>query len=357
MKEFNFSFLGGLRNEEFPEFYYRLCSILEVDEVEDVNLKECLMEVISHEDELKFVMKMRNPHRLTAVLADYAEERQSYVISLKGKVFASLKSPIKVERDAAVILAAWMDKHWKGKLYRSSLTTHSNMVRNMMQDQSFSADIQSAIEDLVLMPAIDPIVSVTTNIDEALSVRSREQVANVRKALLIRGAAYKSLKKFFKAVEIALSLEKEGKHFYLDYSKLIDNYLDYYRVRYLARNTRRKNAAEAEANKEANPENGATTGGGVQQMGGKPAMAGRSKTFNVMTGNGTDLQKGGATNTFAMDGSVTNGGATNDGDKNIVDLPAGNGGLLIDDFESLTKEPTQGKHNGAQMNDSSDQES
>ena len=358
MKEFSFGFLGGLRNEEFPEFYNRLCSILEVDEVDDVNLKECLTEVISHEEELKFVMKMRNPHRLTAGLTRFVHERQTYVVSLRGKIFASLKSPLALERQAATILAGWMDKHWKDKIYRASITTHSRMVRNMMQDHSLSTGIQEAAETLGLMPVIDPIVSITTNIDEALDVRAREQVADVRKAILIRRAAYQSLKKFFKAVEIALSLEKPGKHFYLDYSKLIDNYLDFYRIPYLARNTRRRNVAlEAAANQNGNPENGEQNGGEAQRMGGNPAMDGRSGTFNVTTMNGMDLQNGGTKSPIAMNGSVTYGDTMDGGDTNKLDLSVGSGGLSNDVLEARTNEPATKKQNGADLNDHFDRES
>ena len=360
MKQFEFSFLMGLRNDEFPQFFNQLSSLLEEESVVDVYVKECLEDVNAHLEELKFVMNMRNPHPLTAKLEEQIVVRKTSLVSLRGKVFASLKSPIAAEREAATVLAGWIDKHCKGKLYSPSIIVHTRMVDNLKQDYTMSEAIAEAIEVLALSPVFDSICAISHSINRDFMTRNDEQAADVRKAFLIRSNAYKSLKKYFKALDLALSLEKGTDHFYLDYCRRIDKLLDNYRVRYLSRNTRRKNAAQkAEDEKQnAEPENGEQDGGGIMTMnlkGGKPAMAGGMKTFGATSLDGMDLQNGTTNGSLegklAMNGNGTNGAATNGADEKIIDPTAGAGDLLNKTFWDSQEDATD-KHEGAKHDDS-----
>ncbi|MDD4730119.1 MAG: DUF6261 family protein [Dysgonamonadaceae bacterium] len=312
MKHFNFGFLWGLRNDEFPEVYNQLSSVIEVESVEDVNVKAFLEGVISHLDEVDLVMKMRNPHPLTEVLDNQIRLRKDYLVSLRGKVNASLKSPIETERKAAKVLLRWINKHCKN-IYTPSINVYNRMIKNMMTDYNLSLDTQEALSDLGVSNVWDSIVAITQEIDANHSVRTREKSADVKKAAVIRRNAYHALKMYLRAIELALSLEQPGDHFYLDCSRIIDNYLEQYRTRYLSRTTRRKNASEkAEENQPENHEND-NQDGDTTPTDSQPESAGTSSMFNVMTLDGMDSHNGLTSRSSNGDGvmnnSVTNGKA------------------------------------------------
>ena len=349
--------LNRLINQEFPRAYKRIVSRLEGEEFAVVDVQQSFDSFKTRVQQLDYIKSNVRLHELSETIANQRDLRHQHLLSLKGRVTYCLKSPIANERVAAKTLSVWLKREREFLTFKN-IERQSQSVYRMQHDITLNVKFGEALEALSMLSVMDSLVSVTTEIDEHVATREADIEAENKKAKELRYNAYFALRTFITSVEQAIILKKGIIPVHLGYLDRIDKIVTEFNAAHASRITRQRNlAAEAEANKEANPENGATTGGGVQQMGGKPAMAGRSKTFNVMTGNGTDLQKGGATNTLAMDGSVTNGGATNGADKKIIDLSAGNGGMLIDDFESLTKEPTQGKHNGAQVNDSSDQES
>ena len=311
MNEFKISFLMGLRNHEFPKLYTQLCSVLEAETIEDVNVKESLEGAISHLEELKFVMNMRNPHPLTEVLEDQVMRRKTYLVSLRGRVFASLKSPIAKDRKSGKVLSAWINKHCK-RVYIASIMGHSRMVDNMLQDYTINLETQEALADLGLNDVWDAIVAISQEVDSNFIDRSKQLAADVRKANAIRQAAYKDLKKFLKAVEVSLSLEKPGEHFFLDCSREINSLLEFYRVNYLSRTTRRKNAAQkAEENQPEDHEN--DNQGGETTPDSQPERAGSSRTFNVMTLDGmdshSDLNGESLNGNGVMSNGVTNGKA------------------------------------------------
>ena len=165
------------------------------------------------------------------------------------------------------------------------------------------------------------------------------------------------MKAFLNSLELANTLGDLDNTVFMGYVNEINDITDHFKAKYQSRTTRRKNVAEAEANKVENPENGEQTDGEEQLVGGKPAMAGRSETFNVMTTNGIDLQNGGTKNAVAMRESITNGGAKNGADK-ITDVSStSDEGLTNDVLELLTSELTTKGHKVAHVSENLDLES
>lgn len=332
----------GLRNKEFPQLYTQLCSVIEAEAVEDVNVKESLEDALSYQEELKFVMNMRDSHPLTEVLENQAIMRKDYLVSLRGKVYASLRAPSVEERNAAKVLARWINKHCEN-IYVPSINVYSRMVNNMNQDFDLNATIQQAISEVGVTGVWDSIIAITQEIDENFKTRTEEKAANIRRANAMKREAYRMLKKYLGAVEVALSLEKPGEHFYLDCSRVIDEYLEHYRVKLAARKTRSKNAAEKaemEKQEEAQPEDGAQDDGTTEPTDGKPAMAGGSGKFGVMTSNGMDLHNGTTGESVegkrAMSENGQNGVALDGSDERGMDQAAGNGGLVNEDLQDDT---------------------
>lgn len=289
MIRFKFSFLEALKNKEFPMFYDQLCSMLEVDDIVDVNLKECLQNLKGHQDEMKYVRRLQGPHRLTPVLRKQTLARKEFLISLRGKVLAGLNSPLPNERNAAATLKIWLDKP-RDSFYAPSINRHTRLVNDLMHERDLTANIQEAITEMGLESIIDPIVALTEEINANFMIRTHEQAENVRKVLAIRRAAYADLKRFFKAFDVALSVEKPGETFYSDKAKVIDNLLDDYRVKLYARRTRRQNAAQHEndetqvevnAASTAMAERGAFDGGMVSLT----SIDTKQETGNAMNGD------------------------------------------------------------------------
>ena len=272
MKEIKFSFLGVLKNKEFPMFYDQLCSLLEVDEIEDVNLKECLQDLLGHQDEMKYVRRLQGKHRLTPLLNKQIVARKEYLVSLRGKVLAGLNSPIPSERSAAETLKIWLDKPRAG-FHIPSINSHTRLVNDLMHERDITADISEAIAGMGLESIIDPIVALTEEINTNFMIRTREQAENVRKVRVIRRAAYADMKRFFKAFDVALSVEKPGESFYSDKRKVIDNLLENYRVKLYARRTRRQNAEQHEDDESPNSIN-------ISQNLSRPIVSGLSVLYS-----------------------------------------------------------------------------
>lgn len=239
---FKVSFLNKLTNQEFPELVNNIVSIKNADDVDVYFVKAKLEKVLSHNDELKFVMKMRNPHPLTEPLQNNKNLRKRYLISLNGRIRSSFHSPIAEEKIAAKVLIMWMNKHRK-HLYKASVVLQNRMVDNMITDMELNSDIGDSLTALGLLPVFESIQDITQIIRDDFTQRNEEQAAAVLKALEIRRKVYASLVELLKTIDIALSMEEVGEHFFLDYSREINQYLDLYRATYYARITRKRNAA------------------------------------------------------------------------------------------------------------------
>lgn len=238
---FKTSFINKLTNQEFPELVNNILSIKNVEEVDVDFVKTKLEEALSHDDELKFVMKMRNPHPLTEVLENDKNIRKKYLVGLNGRIRSSFHTPIEEEKSAAKVLLRWMNKH-REHLHKPSVILQNRMVDNMTTDMELNGEIGEALTTLGLLPVFESIKDLTQSIRDNFSQRTEEQAANVLKAKEIRRKVYGSLAELLKAVDVALSMEEPEESFFLDYSREIIRYLDMYRTIYYARITRKRNA-------------------------------------------------------------------------------------------------------------------
>lgn len=241
----NCSFLQSLRNVEFPQAFKEICSIYDVEQIEVLYVKESLERLKAHKEELKFVMEMRNPHPLTAVLDEKSVLRRNYLLSMRGRIKASAISPVAKEKAAAKILTPWMAKHEK-YIYNPSISLQTRLVDNLKTDFEENEEIGEAITALDLTPTFTEIILITTQIEESFEIRSNEYAADVLKAKGIRDRAYTSLVIFLKSLDTAESLEDPKEPFYAEYKDKIDVRLKRYKINLQSRRTRSKNAALAE---------------------------------------------------------------------------------------------------------------
>lgn len=238
----NCSFLQGLRNQEFPQVFKEICSIYDEEEIDESYVKESLVNLIAHEGDLDFVMETRNPHPLTEVLSNQSKMRKNYLVSLRGRVRTTLKSPIEAERVAAKTLYLWLNKH-RRYIYNPSFTLQTRLVDNLMTEYSLKLEVQEALTTLGLSNAFDVIVAITSEIVATLKIRDDEHAANVLKVKTIRDEAYASMVKFLKSLDTAVSLEADGETFYSDYKRKVHVRFDRFKTYLATRTTRSKNAA------------------------------------------------------------------------------------------------------------------
>lgn len=353
--------LNRLINQEFPKAYRQIVSRLEGEEFVVEDVQQSFVAVKSQSGKLDFVKSNMAQHPLTNTIAILRDLRHQHLLSLRGRVVYCLKSPIVAEREAASELIVWLNRE-SDYLRSRSIQHQSQSVYRLAHDVSLSSQLQSALESLGLLGVMDSLSSISTQIDEFHSLRKDDQLAITIKNNELRLNAYAAIQTFVIAVEQTIALKKGDVADHQRYIREVNATVSEFYKLHLARSTRRKNAAEAAANKVEDPENGAQTNGGMQPMGGKPAMAGRSKIPNVMTMGGMDLQNGGAPlnggtqkSAVAMNGSSINGGATNGVDKETDDPSAGNGGVKNDVSEPISRDSATDGHIDAKVNDSSDQ--
>ena len=355
MRNFNVYSMTRLRNQEFPAAYSKIVSVLEKDEITVDYVARALETVKAHNDNLVVLRNMTTSHHLSKTINDTKHKRHDAYLSLKGKVTSALKSPSDEEREAAQVLDLWLSRYRK-YFSRPSIHEQSSVIREMMAEVGERQDISSAIDTVGVVNLLDSLQAMTTKIDRDFMTRHSEKTEASRKAYALKRSAFADMKMLFNGVEMAITLDDGDSTVFMGYVKEINGLMDTFRAKYQSRVTRKKNAADE--NQNAEPENGEQDGGGIMTMnlmGGKPAMASGMKTYSAMALDGMDLQNGTTNGSLkgklAMNGSVTNGAATDGAKEKDVDLSAGNGGVVNNSSSDTQKDATE-KHEGAKYDDS-----
>ena len=291
----NVSFFNKLKTQEFPELFYHITSIKSVDEVELDYVKVWLERALAHDNELQFVMNMQKPHPLTKVLNRQCLERKNYLVSMGGIIRSNLQSPSQSNRDAAEVLSMWMKRHQE-YLYRPSAILQNRMVKNMTTEMSHSEDFSEALGTLDLVSEFDTIKALTVSIDRNFKKRANQQSTDVLKSIEIRSNVYATLLELLTAVSMAQKLEEPGEHFYLDYCREINRYLDIYRATYDSRITRRRNGQAKQDQPEEEIDNGEHPIVNTRSAKPKPftlsAMNGLKVDVAAMNGNAIQQEAG-----------------------------------------------------------------
>lgn len=238
MVQLNCSFLMKLRIQEYPQALKEICSIYDEEQIEELHLKESLSRLKSHSADLDFVWEMRNPHPLTVVLQENNKIRRDYLVGMRGRVKAILKSPDAAEKAAARTLYLWMNKH-RQHFYSVSSIIQSRLVDNLSTEMMVSEEISEAMTTLGLTGVFDAIVSLSSQIVRNVTKRHDETKKNMSKVDRIKRASYADLVKFMQSLKTAINLEDPSVGFYADYEVKIETRLDKYRTRLLSRATRR----------------------------------------------------------------------------------------------------------------------
>lgn len=369
MKKTNIFGMNRLINHDFTNAYALIVSQLDGEEFAVDDVQKAYEAIEAHDAKLIFIKSGQTKHDRTEVIAGLRDMRHQHLLSLRGRVSYSMRSPIAGEREAASVLFKWLEKEQQFLRSRSILK-QAKSVKRLKHDLQLTPSLTTHLTTLNLSDVLSSLITTTSQIDENYKLRNAEQAAETIEANKLRRAAYEAMQTFVIAIEQAIKLEKGDAKVHREYLIQIAKVVTDFHSLHISNATRKKNAAqEAEANQNENPENGEQSGGGVQRMGGKPAKAGRSKTFNVKTMDGMDLQRGGDTSdTLAMNGSLltgrsSNGGATNGANavntENVAtEHLTGNGQVTNDATTAPTaKESTAQEHNGATVNQITDQES
>lgn len=372
MKKLNISYLIRLRNQQFPEAYGTICSILERNEITEEYVTACFENVKAQRQKLGFLQNMKVKHHLSGTISELNNDRQDYFLSLKGRVASNLRSPNETERKAAKVLDLWLEG------YREFLSTPRILEQNLLVDQ-LSEDIETqarigtAMREAGVMEIFESIELITADIRTAYLQRSQEKEAQSRKANALRSEAYAAMKTLLNGIGMAIDLKSEDSAMYVGYWNEISTVLDQFNVKTLNRATRKKNATEG---KEEPMEDLVDGDKGGEAEGDTPVTriapkmtwaSTKSKPYGEMSLDGmdVDLQNGAGADenststTNAMSGSVTNGVETNGADKETADAAVtmnaatesttGNGERPNEAKETTRVDADTTKHNGADV--------
>lgn len=308
-------FIPKLKNQEFAEVCQRIIHTTTVEELdEESKLAECFRELKSYEEDIRLIKKLRNPHPLTVELRKRAKDRKDVLLAMRHVVLASMRSLSVAERDSARLLLQWITNNFGGNLYKSSQTSQSNSVRNLLHEYSCRTSIQEAVSIIQLSPYLDSIEDLTEEIDNMLDVRTREQVADAKKAAQVRKVVYEVLKKFFAAAEVEAATEAVGMDVYEEYRRRLNNILDYYRTPLNARATRYKNAAlKAEEEDDLGTDDDSDKDGGdTNQEEGDSEATRAYSAMRMWNEGGEDVSLNGGNMSNEANGAATgNGGGEN----------------------------------------------
>ena len=355
MVKVNISGLNRLINQEFPQAYRLIVSRLEEEEFEVADVQKAFEGVVAQNVELNKVKNKLAKHDLTRIITSLKETRHEHLVSLKGRVTYSMKSHSNDEREAAIILNAWLDRE-HDFLTRKSIQFQSQSVYRMNDDVVLYPNLFEALTTLGLGDVIDSLVSISNQIDKNFLKRNTDKKAESKKAYELRRNAYKAMQILITSMEQVIELEKDDVDVYNGYLSEIEGILSNFFAEQANRTTRRNNAAQ-----KLEEEQDDQDGGDVEPMGGKPAMAGGSRTLDAMALGGMDLQNGTTNGSLkekaAMNGSVTNGAATNGAatngeSKKMYDPATGSGGLGVNDISLDTPKDATKKHDSAAKDDS-----
>lgn len=241
LKRFHHGFILKLKNHEYAELIKRIYHTTDVKAFGETNAAECYKELLSFKEDVDFIKRQNTPHPLTKVLKKKAVDRKNMLLAIRYTLFAGTMSLVEGERAAARLLLQWLSNNFGNRLYRVSLTSQSNGVRTLMHEYSLRSDVQEGVSMMKLSAYLDTIEELTQEIDDMLDKRTRELVANAKKAAEIRKVVYEVLKKFLVAIELEASMEVSGADVFEEYMRRLNSIFDYYRTPLNARNTRNRN--------------------------------------------------------------------------------------------------------------------
>ena len=368
--------LNRLRNHDFTRAYKLIVSQLEGEEflVEDV--QTAYSNICAHNAKLTTIKNGEAKHDLTETMSNLRDLRHQYVLSLRGRVVYSRKSPFAEERNAANKLYKWLEKEQEF-LRTRSINSQAKSIDNMMDTLNEESGLQDALSTLGLDELFTTIVSTSVEIDDAFKVRTADLSALKKKTRLLRSNAYDAMQVFIVALEQTIALNKgdvERSRFNINE---IDRVVTTFASKYDSDATRKKNAEEAakaeaeakakaekDANREGQPQDGDLRSGNVVTMGRKLATAGPSGASGTKLLDDMDLQMGGATsnvalkNSVAMNERVTSGVPLGGDENKVTDATAGTGSAGVIESDTFNNTPTDNEttqvHNGATTKDDDD---
>lgn len=239
----NISYLNKLRNQTFPVAYASILSTLEESVITEEYLTECLELANAKQDELGFLENKRAKHPLTKIISELIKDRHDYFLSLKGSVTNALKSPIQANREAAKLLAAWLERYQE-YLKTPRMYEQTNLMNQLNQDIERYDNISEGMATLNQVEVFDSIKLITREIQQKLRERSKDRQSQTRMVNVLRREALEALKTLMNALDMAIKLNSENSTIYLGYWNEIVRTLDEFNAKALSRRTRKRNTAE-----------------------------------------------------------------------------------------------------------------
>ena len=214
LRRLSLSYLGELRNQEFPDAYASICRKLEGCVITEEYVTECLELAIAKQGELGLLKNMRAKHLLTTTISELSKDRQDYFRLLNATVKNAFRSPFEEDRKAAKLLDLWLDRY-REFIYKPKMSHQHNLVNQLNDDIANNPEIAKAMDTLNLIEILSSIEATTEDIKAAEDERSRDREAQSRAASELRRNATEAIKSLMDALRIAITLKSENSATYV----------------------------------------------------------------------------------------------------------------------------------------------
>lgn len=185
MRKCNIYLMNRLINQEFPRAYRKIVSRLVNSDFEVEDVQQSFDTLSARVADLDFVKSNLTLHELSEPIAELRNIRHQHLLSLKGRVKYSLKSPFEAERTAAKTLNIWL-KRERDYLTFKNIERQSQSVYRMNHDMSLSVKLGEALTVLGLENMVTSLQEISTEIDMHYKTLEDDQKATKQKNVELR---------------------------------------------------------------------------------------------------------------------------------------------------------------------------
>ncbi len=245
MQKVHFSFVKDLKNFEFKELFVNIVTNIDNANIENDTIQALNTVLKSHIKPLRKLKSTNTSHPLTAVLNEKLATRTKCLSALRMAIDTSLLWYVPEVRVAAETLKPWLGRY-KEHLYRTTISTQSNVVRSIMNDKNNDENIQEAITLLQLDGLLEEIEKLTNEISQTYLKRNSEIVHKKKIMTGLRKIACNDLQLLMNSIKVFYSTttnnEEKKKLFKLN-REINDDFITF-RAKLLSRRTKSKNKIE-----------------------------------------------------------------------------------------------------------------
>lgn len=233
--------LSRIPKLEYPELVLTFVRIIEFYDAEAMHIADSFAELNARVPELMQLKLLKGKYPETKEIQSLHARRRVILDAMLGQSRKMLQANLSVQVSHLKLVAPFIEKYWTG-VRRLTQNTIKARMKLMLTEIKANADLKAALTALGLMPYLDELKMVETNLFNSSEAR-RKSISEVPKidSCQIKSYVGEAVTDVVNAIEIARKAHAE-----LDYIPMITEINDLF-VKYQsgikAHSTRLKNAA------------------------------------------------------------------------------------------------------------------